>query len=804
MKVSLDWLKQYVSAAMPPAELADRLTMAGLEVEGIIHRFDYLETVVVGRITEVHPHPNADRLSVCRVDAGGRMRSVVCGAPNAKPGVAAPLALPGTLLPGGLHVTETAIRGVISEGMLCSRTELELGSDASGIMELEPDAEAGQSLAEILNLPDTVFEIGLTPNRPDCLSILGVAREVAAMTGDRMTPPDITLPAAQGDIHEITSVTIEAPDLCPRYAAIMLEDIAVAPSPEWLQNRLRSVDLKPINNIVDITNFVMMETGQPLHAFDFDLLAGHRIVVKTAAEGETFTTLDGRKRILSSETLMICDGEKPVAVAGIMGGENSEINENTRRVLIESACFNPVSVRRTAKRLGLATDASHRFERGVDPDGTVRAAKRAARLMAKIGGGTLVGGLIDVHPRPGKKNTIRLSTAGTNRHLGTALDTREIARCLESIEFKVDAAGSGELMVTPPSFRVDVSRPEDLMEEVARLWGYNRIQTTFPKITAGTMLPLQGLPVKDRIKDQMAGSGFSEVISYSFTDASACDRLGLADNDPRRRVLDIINPLSEDQAVMRTTLVSGLLETMKRNIHRQNRNLKLFELGKIFLSRGPDRQPEEIEKISALWTGSRYEPAWHAQPEACDFYDLKGVVENLLEALHIAPAVFDRVPDDTCVYTQPGHTARITAEKTVLGLIGEVSPKVLERFDLKQPAFVFDLDVAALSALFRDAAAVSPIPRFPAVERDVTLIVDKHVQAGDIVQKAASLGEALMENVRIFDLYRGEPIPAGKKSISIRFTYRSPEETLSDKQVNHLHQQISERLISAFDASLPV
>ncbi len=803
MKVSLDWLKQYVSVSMPTAELADRLTMAGLEVEAIIKRFDYLDTVVAGRIVEVGRHPNADRLSLCKVDAGGRMLSVVCGAPNVRPGMIAPLALPGTCLPGGLQVAKSTIRGVASEGMLCSQAELELGSGASGIMALDADAAAGSPLAEVLQLSDVVFEIGLTPNRPDCLSIIGVAREVAAMVRGRVALPEIVLPPAAGNIHELASVTIEAPDLCPRYAAMMITGITVGPSPEWLKNRLISVDLKPINNIVDITNFVMMETGQPLHAFDFDLLAGHRIVVKTAAEGEAFTTLDGKERTLTAETLMICDGEKPVAVAGVMGGENSEISPGTSRVLIESAYFDPISIRKTAKRLALNTDASHRFERGVDPEGTVRAARRAAQLMAEIGGGTLVGGIIDAHPKPVERKTIQLDTDRTNRHLGTALNTADIAHHLSSIEFVVEETGPGALSVIPPSFRVDVSRPEDLMEEVARLWGYNQIRTTFPKISAKTMLPSRRLSLKDRIRDKMAGCGFSEAISYSFTDASACDRLGLGPDDHQRSMLDIINPLSEDQAVMRTSLVSGLIEIMKRNIYRQNRDLRLFELGKIFVSQGPDQQPEEIEKLSGLWTGSRHEPTWHHKPEPCDFFDLKGVVENLLDSLHIDP-MFTRMPDENCVYTQPGHTAKIESKGMFIGLMGEVSPDVLDRFDLKQPAFVFDLEITALVELSRDAAAVSAIPRFPAVERDVTLIVDNHIQAGDIVQKARSFDEALMENVRIFDLYQGGSIPAGKKSISIRFTYRSPEETLSDKQVNNLHQQISERLISAFDASLPV
>ncbi len=804
MKISLNWLKQYVPVDIPATELADKLTMAGMEVEGVTERFQFLDSVVVGKIIEVSPHPNADKLRLCQVNIGKQIISVVCGAPNAQAGMKIPCALPGAVLPNGLAVKKSTIRGEASAGMLCSETELELGLDTSGLMTLSDELEEGISLNTALNLSDTVLEIDLTPNRPDCLSFIGIAREVATMVDQPVSLPEIRLPKASGQITDLTSVTINNTDLCPRYTARLITDITVGPSPFWLQDRLLSIGLKPINNIVDITNFVMLEQGQPLHAFDFDRLAENRIVVRTAHDKESFTTLDGKERLLRDTTLMICDGEKPVAVGGVMGGMNSEIEKTTTQVLLESAYFNPISIRKTAKHLTLNTDATHRFERGVDPDGTLTALNRAAQLIAEIGKGHLIDGIIDEHPLPSTANAISLSMDKTNQHLGTSLNQTQISNYLQSVEFNVEIKDEDTLIVLAPSFRVDVSRPEDLMEEVARLWGYNNIKTTFPKISGVTNLPNQSSQIKDQIKNVMTGYGFSESITYSFIGKDACDRLSLAENDDRRKMLNILNPISEDQSVMRTSLVPGLLEAMHRNLSHQIKNLQFFELGKIFISNGQAQQPTETEMLAGLWTGTRSETSWHSKSVACDFFDLKGILEDFFHYFKMDPIIFSKMDAELCSYTKAGHTAQILINGMPLGLIGEITPDVLNNFNIKQPAFIFEINVNTFIANLPETKMFVPIPKFPFTDRDITLIVDNDVQAGDILDKVRFFEEKLMEDICVLDVYSGKPIPVGKKSISLRIIYRSFTETLSDRQVNLVHQQLTGRIIQKFNATLPV
>ena len=808
MKVSWSWLNQYVNLEMAPADLAEALTMTGLEVDSAVDRFAFLESVRVGRIQAVEAHPRADRLKLCRVDIGDRVVTVVCGAPNAVAGMLAPCALPGTEMPDGKILQAGAIRGATSEAMLCSALELGLGADGSGLMALDSDLAVGHPLNRALNLCDPVFEIELTPNRSDCLSLIGVAREAAAIAGQRVKPPAVSIPAAGQAVREHTSVQILAPEHCPRYAASLIFEVTVGPSPAWLQDRLRSVGLKPINNVVDVTNFVMLELGQPLHAFDFDRLEGRRIVVRTAAEGEPFVTLDGKERRLAADTLMICDAARPVAVGGVMGGLNSEIEAGTTRVLLESACFDPVSIRKTAKRLGLATDASHRFERGVDPHGTVRALHRAAALIAEVAGGRVISGHIDEHPRPAPVRRIDLSVQAVNRRLGTDLDAGRIRHFLESLEFVVTAAGPDQFTVEVPSFRVDVARPEDLDEEIARRYGYQHIATTYPLVPAEGYRPVPAVVLRRHLKRLMAGFGFNEAITYSFVHADSATRLRLGEDDARRRQVRILNPLSEEQAVMRTSLIPGLLDTAARNIALNNRNLKLFELGSVYIaSTEADRLPDESVHLAALWAGLRRPDHWDQARDgrqvACDFFDLKGVVVALLQRLGIEGASFTAPAVEACRYTRPGYTAAVFAHQRCLGRIGEVHPQTAAAYDLKQPVFIFEVEAQRLVESMPMAVTCRPIPRFPAIDRDATFIVARNLESARLVEAVQALDDPLVEQVFIFDQYEGNPVPAGRKSISLRITYRSDQATLADEQINRLHQRISGHLLKTFDADLP-
>lgn len=789
---------------MDAHDLADALTMAGLEVESVSDRYDYLKRVIVGRISEIGDHPDDRNLKLCRVDIGGSTIPVVCGAPNAKKDVLAPCAMPGTRLPDGTVLRKRLVRGEASEGVLCSEAELGLGMGSDHIMELSRNIPVGAPLNQALGLSDPVLEIDLTPNRPDCLSIIGIAREVAAIEKTTVAYPEVHLPESTGDISRHTSVKIEAPDLCPRYAASLIFDITVKPSPFWLRDRLMSVGLKPINNIVDITNFVMMETGQPLHAFDFDHLGENRIVVRTAGKEEKFITLDGKERRLDPEMLMICDSEKPVAIGGIMGGINSEVENSTTRILLESAYFNPISIRKTSKKSGLNTDASHRFERGVDPDGTIRALDRATQLMVEIGGGNLVKGPIDVHPRPVSKKNIVLSVETLNRRLGIRLDATEVKDYLKSIEFKIEDIDEDRLAVIPPSCRVDVSRFEDLAEEIARLFGYNNIETTFPTIPAKARNPLKKVDARNTIKHLMAGLGFNEIITYSFISELSADRLELDPDDVRRRMVDMLNPLTEDQTVLRTSMVPGLLETMRFNLSMQNRNLKLFEIGNVYFNTGrEDSQPEEVEMLAGLWTGASVDLVWHSKEIKCDFYDLKGVVEEIFSRLGIVDARFERMAPASCFYTKPARTARILFDDKPVGLIGELHPKVLSNYDFKQTAFIFELDFDGTVSRIPEKKSARPISRYPATSRDITLIVKKGVESFDLLKSVETLNEDLIETIQLVDVFEGDPIPEGNKSVSFRITYRSHSETLEDNMINQIHKNIADKLLKEFDAALP-
>jgi phenylalanyl-tRNA synthetase beta chain len=811
MKVSLSWLKEYIHIDLEPSVIARELTMAGLEVDAVEERYDFLNNIIVAKVNEVKKHPNADKLSVCMVDAGGdELIQIVCGAPNVHEGMFVPCALPGTVLPGDKKIKKGKLRGEVSAGMLCSSAELKLDTDAAGIMELEGDFLVGTPLDQALKISDTVFEIDLTPNRPDCLSIIGVAREAGAFKEpkSKVKLPDFKLPEdkiGSESIHDYAKVQIIDPDLCPRYSAGLLFDVKIEPSPFWLQERLESIGLTPINNVVDITNFVMMEMGQPLHAFDFDEVAKGTIIIKRAGSDTKFTTLDSKEHTLEADMLMICDGERPVALAGVMGGENSEISDSTTRVLIESAYFNPISIRKTAKKTGIASDASHRFERGVDPEGTVNALNRAIALMAQICDASIAKDIIDEYPNKVAPRKIDLNTEALNTRLGTDLDADTIKEILESVEFEVEKTNDTRLKVDVPSFRVDVTRPEDLSEEIARLWGYNNIKTSYPLVPAKGRLLDEKIVLREKVRQIMTGFSFCEIINYNFINENSCDRLNLLDTDKRRQVETILNPISDQMSVLRSSLIPGLLETMKKNISQQADTLKFFEIGKIFFATQKGFLPEEKEMVAGLITGNRTDSSWYSKRTKVDFFDLKGAIEGFFKALMIENTEFEKIEADSSPYYKDGYAAVVKSGDTLVGTLGKIDETVLKNYGLKQDTFIFDFNFKAIQNLLPKAVTAEPLPKFPSISRDITIIVDRAVTVGAIMKHIGLISkkESLIETVFLFDVFEGQPLAEDKKSLSFRVVYRSANKTLKEKNIKKLHVNISNAILVQFNADLP-
>jgi len=804
MKVSLKWLKDYVDVEIPAEELAERLTMAGLEVEALEEKRADFSGVVVARIVSVKRHPDADKLHLCEASIGEKTLPIVCGAPNVREGILVPLATVGATIPGGYTIKLTTLRGQVSEGMLCSEEELGIGSDNTGIMILPEDLTPGTPLEKALDLVDVVLDVGVTPNRSDCLSILGIAREVAALTGKPLRYPAVRVPESDEGIAGATSVTILDPDLCPRYTARLVRNVSIRPSPLWLRQRLEAVGLRAINNVVDITNFVMLEMGQPLHAFDFRYLEEGRIVVRKAREGELFVSLDEKERTLQDGTLLICDGVKPVAIAGIMGGLNSEVKDDTSVVLLESAYFEPGSIRRSSRFLGMGTDAAFRFERGIDPEGVVRALDRAAMLMADLADGVSCRGYIDTYPRKIESaRDIPLRIARVNDLLGTSLTEGEIVPILESLEMTVQRAGDageGVYRVTPPSCRLDIAREIDLIEEVARLYGYDRIPVTVPAIAAKPFDPDPRRRVEDRMRTLLNGYGYSEIITYSFVPPRSADVLGLLPEDFRRRMLRITNPLTEDQSVMRTSLVFSLLKTMLDNANSGTTDLKIFEIGKVFHPLEGRELPDEKDRIGGLLTGRRYEDRWHFTSVMSDFYDLKGCLEGVLEGLGIREADFRARSSEP--FLHPGRSCDLFQGERPLGFLGEVHPEVLSRMDLKNRAMVFELDVQALSDVASRELKFRGVPRYPSSSRDVAFLVAAETSSGQMIRWAAVENEELVEKIYVFDVYAGTGIPEGRKSLGLRFSYRASDRTLTDQEIHEVHSRIVKRIVAASGAMI--
>lgn len=801
MIISLKWLREMVDCTLSVEQLAHRLTMTGLEIEAVTKTGSIPENVVVGRVDKVVRHPKADRLSVCTVFNGMRDLQVVCGAPNVREGILVPLAVEGATLPNGMTIRPVQLRGVDSFGMICSQKELGLGEDASGIWILDIDAAPGTELAEAMGGGDTLLELSITPNRGDCLSMLGVAREVAAMCGTTVKVPESSVEETGADIHGQTSVTIEDADGCPRYSARLLRGVTIGPSPAWLRERVESAGVRSINNIVDVTNLILLELGQPLHAFDFDRLREGRIVVKRAAAGQKFSTLDGVERVLRDDTLLICDGVGPVAVAGVMGGLDSEITPETRNVLIESAYFDPICIRRTSKKLGLRSESSYRFERGIDPEGVIRAVDRAARLMREVGGGEIQKGVVDVYPARIKPVELNFRVERANRFLSMKLTADEMSRALRSIEMTVEnGPDAGTLKVTVPTFRPDVTREVDLAEEVARLVGYDEIPVTHPTVAVSSAPPEPHMAARQEVRNLLKSAGFFEVINYSFVSLDGIRKLGLAEGDPRLDPIPVRNPLSEELAVMRTTLLPGILNTAVGNMGHRNEDLRIYELSKVFMPRAGEPLPEEPHHLVGLMAGRRSIDTLYGGDDPVDYSDVKGAVEVVFEVFNLPEVTY--TAEGLPPYIDPLNGAVAICGGKVLGCLGRLHGDVSVAFDFKKPVYVFEIDFDGLYAMQRPRSLFRSLPKFPPVVRDIAVIADESLPVKAPLDFILSRGIALLEEIEVFDIYRSPQIGPGRKSLGYRLVYRAPDRSLTDEEINALHGELTNAVIEEFKVAM--
>jgi phenylalanyl-tRNA synthetase beta chain len=799
MKVSLKWLKEYVDISLPAAELAQRLTMAGIEVKGWQVIGGNWESIVVGQIVAVNPHPNADRLRLPTIDLGTEQQIVVCGAPNLKVGDKVAFAHVDAQLIDGhtggvIRLEAVKIRGVASAGMVCSEKELGISDSHEEIMVLPADAPVGTPLADYMG--DVIFDLEVTPNRPDCLSVIGIAREVAALTGQEVRLPEAGYDETAVPMDRQVSVEIVAPDLCPRYSASLVSGVKIASSPRWMQQRLLACGMRPINNIVDITNYVMLEYGEPLHAFDYHQIRGKKIIVRRAEKGETMVTLDGVKRVLAPDTLVIADSERGVAIAGVMGGVDSEVTEQTTAIFLEAASFNPASIYHTGNSLGLPSEARLRFERGISPEIALPALKRATQLLIEFGGGKAAKGLIDAYPGKKERKPILLSTGKTKSLLGVDFSLDRIRGTLTSLGFDCKPAGSAsEVWVTAPYWRSDISLAEDLIEEVARIIGYDQIPVTMLSQPVPRQDPAPILKLKQEARQSLTGYGFQEVITYSLTSLDLLNKLLPEPHSLEPAPLRMANPMTADQEYLRPSLRANLLTALEANRRHEEGSIRLFELGRVYLPR-PNDLPHEPEMLCGILTGPRFEQSWRGGDEPLDFFDAKGIVEGLLSQLGVE-ASFEPSEDESL---HPSKQAAIVVDNNRLGVIGELHPKVAEAFELARDVYLFEINLTALLPFTIGHKLFQPIPRFPAVVRDIALVVD----AGVTNQQAQYIikGFPLVTGVALFDVYSGGQLPAGKKSLAYRITFQSPTHTLTDEEVNEVQEQILDKLTKELGATL--
>ncbi|NNG66020.1 phenylalanine--tRNA ligase subunit beta [Caldanaerobacter subterraneus] len=793
MLVSLSWLKEFVDIDEDAKTIAEGLTMSGSKVEGIKSYGEEISNVVVGQIVSLEKHPNADKLWVGIVDIGSEKLQIVTGAENIKAGDYIPVALHGATLPGGVKIKRSKLRGVESQGMMCSAEEL--GLDESLLPEYQrngifilPPLPLGMDINEALQLKDDVLEFEITPNRPDCLSVVGIARETAATFRKSFRMPEIRV--TEVEESNPARVTIEAPDLCYRYVARVVKNVKIGPSPIWMQVRLLKAGIRPINNVVDVTNYVMLELGQPLHAFDLDKVKNKHIIVRRARDGEKLVTLDGKERILDSSMLVIADEEKAIGLAGVMGGENTEITDSTVNILIESANFKGSNIRHTSKKLGLRSEASARFEKGLDPEITVLACERAAQLMEKYCGGEVLKGIVDEYPKPMERTVLTVRPDRINKFLGTNLATSEMIEILRSLEFEVVEKGE-ELEIKVPHFRKDVTMEADIAEEIARLYGYNNIEDSLMKnaqTTLGSLTKEQQL--EEKAREVLLACGLNEIVTMSFMGERDLDRINVPKDSVLRKAVKIINPLGEEQSLMRTTLLPFMLNVAYTNYSRKVGEFRAFEISKVFLPKElPLKElPEEVKTISLGMYGKEV-----------DFYTIKGVIEELLEVMGIVDVEYVRAEEPSY---HPGRSAKILFGEEVLGVFGEVHPDVLENYDLPVRVYAGELNLDKIIKFANVDKKYNPLPKYPAVERDIAVVVDEDLFVAEVEKVIKETGRGFVEKTALFDVYKGPNIPEGKKSVAFSIWYRSYEKTLTDEEVNEVHARIVKALEEKLGAKL--
>jgi len=799
MKVPLSWLKEYTDVTLPPEAIAEKLTMAGSEVKGIQVIGGNWENIIIGQITAVNPHPNADRLRLTTVDLGTEQETVVCGAPNLNVGDKIAFARVGAQLidpyKGGVtRLTSAKIRGVVSSGMVCSEKELGISESHEGIMVLSPELPVGAPLSD--HLGEVIFDLDITPNRPDCLSVTGIAREVAALTARRTHIPEISYKEAGLPIEQQISVEIADPGLCSRYCASLITGVKITDSPGWMQKRLTACGMRPINNIVDITNYVMMEYGQPLHAFDYEKIRDKRIIVRRAESGEVIVSLDGIERNLTADMLVIADAERAVAIGGVMGGANSEVTEDTTSILLEAASFNPASIHYTAARLQLASEASMRFERGVRPGLTVPALKQATRLIMQLGGGQAAGGIVDTYPGKTEPEPIPLTLSEVKRILGVEFSQEQITSTLTSLGFEVKSAVSGtEILVTAPYWRNDISQDVDLIEEVARVIGYDQIPMTMLSQSIPQHNPDPLISLSRQIRNCLAGHGFQELVTYSLVGLETLHKLLPDTGTPEPMPLRVANPMTAEQEYLRTDLRANLLTALESNRRHEDSTIRLFELGKAYLPRDKDL-PDEPEVLCAVMSSAREKKSWLGDEEPLSFFDAKGIIENLLNQLNIK-ADFEPARDQGL---HPSRQAAIVINGNRLGTVGEIHPKVAGAFEIDEAVYLLEINVTALLPFATGHEMFRPVPRFPGIVRDLALMVDAEITHRQIEEIISSF--PLVSEINIFDVYSGKQVPPGKKSLAYRIVYQSPDHTLVDEDVNEIQEKILKKLSRQLKATL--